>query len=628
MKSLEELNAVQDKVKGLISLRLEDEGQANAATDGCRYHVLVCGGTGCTSSGSKQIIAKLNEEIEKNNIVKDVKVVQTGCHGLCALGPIMIVYPEGTFYSMISVDDVPEIVSEHLANGRVVTRCVYDETITEDGFQSMHETAFYKKQNRVALRNCGLIDPEDINEYIARDGYQALGKVLKEMTPDDVIKCLLDSGLRGRGGGGFPTGRKWQLAMGNDADQKYVCCNADEGDPGAFMDRSVLEGDPHVVLEAMAIAGYVIGANQGYIYVRAEYPIAVDRLKIAIAQAREQGLLGKDIFGTGFDFDVDLRLGAGAFVCGEETALLTSIEGQRGEPHPRPPFPAVKGLWEKPTILNNVETYANIPQIILKGADWFASMGTEKSKGTKVFALGGKVNNVGLVEIPMGTTLREIVEEIGGGIPDGKKFKAAQTGGPSGGCISAENYDIPIDYDNLIAIGSMMGSGGLIVMDEDSCMVDIAKFFLEFTVDESCGKCTPCRIGTTRLLELLNKISDGKATMEDLDKIEELAAYMKQNALCALGQTAANPVLSTIKNFRDEYVAHIVDKKCPAGVCKNLLTYSIDPEKCKGCTMCAKNCPAEAITGEKKKPHEIDPDKCLKCGVCMSKCKFDAIIRK
>ncbi|MCI9388177.1 MAG: NADH-quinone oxidoreductase subunit NuoF [Lachnospiraceae bacterium] len=626
MKSLEELNAVQDKVKGLISLRLE--GEANVATDGCRYHVLVCGGTGCTSSGSKQIISKLNEEIEKNNIAKDVKVVQTGCHGLCALGPIMIVYPEGTFYSMISADDIPEIVSEHLANGRVVTRCVYDETITEDGFQSMHETNFYKKQNRVALRNCGLIDPENIDEYIARDGYQALAKVLKEMSPDDVVKCLLDSGLRGRGGGGFPTGRKWQLAMGNTGGQKYVCCNADEGDPGAFMDRSVLEGDPHVVLEAMAIAGYVIGADQGYIYVRAEYPIAVDRLKIAIAQAREQGLLGKNIFGTDFNFDVDLRLGAGAFVCGEETALLTSIEGNRGEPHPRPPFPAVKGLWERPTILNNVETYANIPQIILKGADWFASMGTEKSKGTKVFALGGKVNNVGLVEIPMGTTLREIVEEIGGGIPDGKKFKAAQTGGPSGGCISAENYDIPIDYDNLIAIGSMMGSGGLIVMDEDSCMVDIAKFFLEFTVDESCGKCTPCRIGTTRLLELLNKISDGKATMEDLDKIEELAAYMKQNALCALGQTAANPVLSTIKNFRDEYVAHIVDKKCPAGVCKNLLTYSIDPEKCKGCTMCAKNCPAEAITGEKKKPHEIDPDKCLKCGVCMSKCKFDAIIRK
>ena len=626
MKSLEELNAVQDKVKGLIGLRLE--GEANAATDGCRYHVLVCGGTGCTSSGSKQIISKLNEEIEKNNIAKDVKVVQTGCHGLCALGPIMIVYPEGTFYSMISAEDIPEIVSEHLANGRVVTRCVYDETITEDGFQSMHETDFYKKQNRVALRNCGLIDPENIDEYIARDGYQALAKVLKEMSPDDVVKCLLDSGLRGRGGGGFPTGRKWQLAMGNTGGQKYVCCNADEGDPGAFMDRSVLEGDPHVVLEAMAIAGYVIGADQGYIYVRAEYPIAVDRLKIAIAQAREQGLLGKNIFGTDFNFDVDLRLGAGAFVCGEETALLTSIEGNRGEPHPRPPFPAVKGLWERPTILNNVETYANIPQIILKGADWFASMGTEKSKGTKVFALGGKVNNVGLVEIPMGTTLREIVEEIGGGIPDGKKFKAAQTGGPSGGCISAENYDIPIDYDNLIAIGSMMGSGGLIVMDEDSCMVDIAKFFLEFTVDESCGKCTPCRIGTTRLLELLNKISDGKATMEDLDKIEELAAYMKQNALCALGQTAANPVLSTIKNFRDEYVAHIVDKKCPAGVCKNLLTYSIDPEKCKGCTMCAKNCPAEAITGEKKKPHEIDPDKCLKCGVCMSKCKFDAIIRK
>ncbi len=593
-----------------------------------RSHVLVCGGTGCTSSGSEQIIKALEKEIEKAGLAEEVCVVRTGCHGLCALGPIMIVYPEATFYSMVKVEDVPEIVSEHLLKGRVVSRLVYDETITEKGIQSLNETDFYKKQHRIALRNCGVINPEDIEEYIGRDGYQALAKVLKEMTPDDVVKCLLDSGLRGRGGGGFPTGRKWQLAMGNQADQKYVCCNADEGDPGAFMDRSVLEGDPHVVLEAMAIAGYVIGASQGYIYVRAEYPIAVERLKIAINQAREYGLLGKDIFGSGFDFDIDLRLGAGAFVCGEETALMTSIEGKRGEPHPRPPYPAVKGLFEKPTILNNVETFANIPQIILNGAEWFASMGTEKSKGTKVFALGGKVKNVGLVEIPMGTTLREIVEEIGGGIPNGKKFKAAQTGGPSGGCISAENYDVPIDYDNLIAIGSMMGSGGLIVMDEDTCMVDIAKFFLEFTVDESCGKCTPCRIGTTRLLELLNKITEGKATMEDLDKIEELAEYMKQNSLCALGQTAANPVLSTLKNFREEYIAHIVDKRCPAGVCKSLLSYSIDPDKCKGCTLCAKNCPAGAISGERKEPHVIDQSKCVKCGVCMTKCKFGAIEKK
>ena len=626
MRSLEELNAIRDKIKDHVGLRTES-GQTKDGS--VRAHVLVCAGTGCTSSNSLQIADKMEEELKASGLDNEIHVVRTGCHGLCALGPIMIVYPEAVFYSMVTVEDVHEIVEEHLKNGRPVTRLVYDETVTEDGIKSMHETHFYKKQHRVALRNCGLINPEDIEEYIARDGYQALAKVLKEMSPDDVVKCILDSGLRGRGGGGFPTGRKWQLAMGNRGNvQKYVCCNADEGDPGAFMDRSVLEGDPHVVLEAMAIAGYVIGANQGYIYVRAEYPIAVNRLNIALKQAREYGLLGKDIFGTGFDFDIDLRLGAGAFVCGEETALMTSIEGNRGEPHPRPPFPAVKGLWEKPTILNNVETYANIPQIILQGADWFASMGTEKSKGTKVFALGGKVKNVGLVEIPMGTTLREIVEEIGGGIPGGKKFKAAQTGGPSGGCISADNYDIPIDYDNLVAIGSMMGSGGLIVMDEDTCMVDIAKFFLEFTVDESCGKCTPCRIGTTRLLELLNKITDGRATMEDLDKIEEIASYMKQNALCALGQTAANPVLSTLKNFRDEYVAHIQDKKCPAGVCKSLLTYTIDPEKCKGCTMCAKNCPAGAITGEKKKPHEIDPNKCVKCGVCMTKCKFDAIEKK
>lgn len=591
-----------------------------------RSHVLVCGGTGCTSSGSNQIIEKMQAEIEKNGLQDEVCVVQTGCHGLCALGPIVIVYPEATFYSMVTVDDVEELVSEHLLKGRIVNRLVYDETVADDGtVQSLNETDFYKKQHRIALRNCGVINPEKIDEYIGTGGYEALGKVLTEMKPEDVIQTLLDSGLRGRGGGGFPTGLKWKFAMQNEADQKYVCCNADEGDPGAFMDRSVLEGDPHVVLEAMAIAGYTIGANQGYIYVRAEYPIAVDRLRIAINQAREYGLLGKDIFGSGFDFDIDLRLGAGAFVCGEETALMTSIEGNRGEPRPRPPFPAVKGLFQKPTILNNVETYANIPQIILHGAEWFASMGTEKSKGTKVFALGGKIKNTGLVEIPMGTTLREVIEEIGGGIPNGKKFKAAQTGGPSGGCIPAEHFDIPIDYDNLIGIGSMMGSGGLIVMDEDNCMVDIAKFFLEFTVDESCGKCTPCRIGTKRMYEILDKITKGQGTLEDIDKLEQLCYYIKENALCGLGQTAPNPVLSTLRYFRDEYVAHVVDKKCPAGVCKDLLSYTIDPDKCKGCTLCARTCPNGAIEGELKKPHQIINSKCVKCGACMEKCKFGAI---
>ena len=593
-----------------------------------RSHVLVCGGTGCTSSGSAEIIKKLEEEVKKNGLENEVGVVRTGCFGLCALGPIMIVYPEATFYSMVKVEDIPEIVSEHLLKGRPVKRLLYDETVTETGVKSLGDTDFYKKQHRVALRNCGVINPENIEEYIGTNGYAALGKVLTEMTPDDVIQTLLDSGLRGRGGGGFPTGLKWKLAKGNDADQKYVCCNADEGDPGAFMDRSVLEGDPHAVLEAMAIAGYAIGASQGYIYVRAEYPIAVQRLQIAISQAREYGLLGKNIFESGFDFDIDLRLGAGAFVCGEETALMTSIEGNRGEPRPRPPFPAQKGLFGKPTILNNVETYANIPQIILNGAEWFASMGTEKSKGTKVFALGGKINNTGLVEIPMGTTLREVIEEIGGGIPNGKKFKAAQTGGPSGGCIPAEHFDIPIDYDNLISIGSMMGSGGLIVMDEDDCMVDIAKFFLEFTVDESCGKCTPCRIGTKRMLEILNKITDGQATMEDLDKLEELCYYIKENSLCGLGQTAPNPVLSTLKFFRKEYEAHILDKKCPAGVCKALLSYSIDPEKCRGCTLCSRVCPNNAITGTLKEPHVIDTTKCVKCGACMEKCRFGAIEKK
>ena len=594
-----------------------------------RSHVLVCGGTGCTSSGCQEIMKTLQAELEKNGLTEEVAIVQTGCHGLCALGPIMIVYPEATFYSMVKPEYVPEIVSEHLLKGRVVTKYVYNETVTDEGIKPLLETDFYKKQHRIALRNCGVINPENIDEYIGTGGYEALGKVLTTMTPDDVINVLLQSGLRGRGGGGFPTGRKWQLAKDLvKGGQKYVACNADEGDPGAFMDRSILEGDPHVVLEAMAIAGYTIGANQGYIYIRAEYPIAVGRLETAIAQAREYGLLGKDIFGTGFDFDIDLRLGAGAFVCGEETALMTSIEGNRGEPRPRPPFPAEKGLFEKPTVLNNVETWANIPQIILNGPEWFASMGTEKSKGTKVFALGGKITNTGLVEIPMGTTLREVVEDIGGGIPNGKKFKAAQTGGPSGGCIPAAHFDVPIDYDNLIALGSMMGSGGLIVMDEDNCMVDIAKFFLEFTVDESCGKCTACRIGTKRLYEMIDKITKGQGTLEDLDKIEDLCYYIKNNSLCALGQSAPNPVLSTLRYFRDEYVAHVVDKKCPAGVCKSLLSYTIDPDKCKGCTLCSRVCPNGAISGAVKTPHAIDQTKCVKCGACMEKCKFGAISKK
>ena len=593
-----------------------------------RSHVLVCGGTGCTSSGSQRIRDRLEKEIAANGLSEEVGVVKTGCFGLCALGPIMIVYPEGTFYSMVQEDDIAEIVSEYLLKGRVVTRLLYDETTKTDRIIPLNETNFYKKQHRVALRNCGVINPENIEEYIGTGGYEALGIVLTEKTPEDVIQILLDSGLRGRGGAGFPTGLKWKFAAANEANQKYVCCNADEGDPGAFMDRSILEGDPHAVLEAMAIAGYAIGASQGYIYVRAEYPIAVKRLEIAINQAREYGLLGENIFDSGFDFDIELRLGAGAFVCGEETALMTSIEGNRGEPRPRPPFPALKGLFQKPTILNNVETFANIPQIIVNGPEWFASMGTENSKGTKVFALGGKIHNTGLVEVPMGTTLREIVEEIGGGIPNGKKFKAAQTGGPSGGCIPAEHLDVPIDYDNLKKIGSMMGSGGLIIMDEDTCMVDIAKFFLEFTVDESCGKCTPCRIGTRRMLEILEKITKGQATMEDLDKLEELCYHLQSSSLCALGQTAPNPVLSTLRYFRDEYIAHIVDKKCPAGVCKDLLQFKIDPDKCKGCTLCARTCPADAIIGSVREVHMIDSEKCLKCGACIEKCRFGAIYKE
>jgi NADP-reducing hydrogenase subunit HndC len=592
-----------------------------------RAHVLICAGTGCTSSGSAKLFTEFERCIQEAGIDNEVKLVKTGCFGLCAEGPIVVVYPEGAMYCRVKAEDVQEIVSEHLVKGRIVQRLL-EGGAKSDVASDAEETDFFKKQTRVALQNCGRINPENIDEYIAYDGYAALGKVLTEMTPEQVIQTMLDSGLRGRGGAGFPTGRKWDFARKSVSDKKYVCCNADEGDPGAFMDRSVLEGDPHVVLEAMAIAGYAIGSDQGYIYVRAEYPIAVHRLEIAIAQAREYGLLGKNIFGTDFSFDIEIRLGAGAFVCGEETALMTSIEGHRGEPRPRPPFPAVKGLFQKPTILNNVETLANVPKIILRGAEWFASMGTEKSKGTKVFAVGGKIKNTGLVEIPMGTTLREIVYDIGGGIPGGKKFKAAQTGGPSGGCIPASLIDTPIDYDSLIQIGSMMGSGGLIVMDEDTCMVDIAKFFLEFTVDESCGKCPPCRIGTKRMLEILNKITSGKGEEKDIDDLYELAAGIKASALCGLGQTAPNPVLSTLRYFKDEYMAHVVDKKCPAGVCKALLQYKIQPDKCRGCSLCSKKCPVSCISGEIKKPFTIDQSKCIKCGTCMDSCKFGAIVRE
>lgn len=594
-----------------------------------RNHILICGGTGCSSGNSHKIAELMEAKLKKEGLDNEVKMIVTGCFGLCACGPIVVVYPEGAFYAHIKPQDVEEIVDEHIIKGRMVTRLLYKDPkeVDKETITSLNDTNFYKKQTRLALRNCGLIDPENIDEYIAYDGYQALAKVINEMTPAEVVDIIKKSGLRGRGGGGFPTGLKWEFAMKQKSDVKYVCCNADEGDPGAFMDRSVLEGDPHAVIEAMAIAGYAIGSNQGYVYVRAEYPIAVNRLQIAIKQAKEYGLLGNNILDSGFSFDLEIRLGSGAFVCGEETALMASIEGFRGEPRPRPPFPAVKGLFGKPTILNNVETYANISQIILNGSEWFNAIGTEKSKGTKVFALGGKIMNTGLVEIPMGTTLRTVIEDIGGGIPNGKKFKAAQTGGPSGGCIPASHLDTPIDYDNLVAIGSMMGSGGLIVMDEDNCMVDIAKFFLEFTKEESCGKCTPCRIGTTRLLEYLEKITEGKATLKDLEDMEELCHYIKDNSLCGLGQTAPNPVLSTLRYFRDEYIEHVVNKRCPAGICKSLLVYSVT-DACVGCTACARKCPVNAISGKVKEKHIIDTEKCIKCGVCMTTCKFNAIIRK
>ena len=622
MKDWNELNELRNTYRQMITMRLDDE-----VIEGQQYEkeILICAGTGCISSKSGEFVNALKEELAKNELTNKVNIVKTGCFGLCAQGPIVIIYPEAVFYHQVQPKHAKKIVSDHLINGKLVEKLLYHDSDTKEIINKLMDTPFYHKQKRVALRNCGRINPEKIEEYFAFDGYQALATVVNEYSRDDVLSLLETSGLRGRGGAGFPTFMKWSFAKASQSDQKYVICNADEGDPGAFMDRSVLEGDPHAIIEAMAIAGYTIGANQGYIYVRAEYPIAVNRLRIAIKQAREKGLLGKNIFGSGFSFDLDLRLGAGAFVCEEETALLESIEGHRGEPRPRPPFPAVKGLFGKPTIVNNVETLANIPQIILKGPEWFASFGTEKSKGTKVFALGGKIQNTGLVEIPMGTTLREIVEDIGGGIPAGKKFKAAQTGGPSGGCIPAEHYDVPIDYENLKKIGSMMGSGGLIVMDEDNCMVDIAKFFLEFTVEESCGKCVPCRVGTKRLLEILEKITLGKATLDDLDRMEELCHHIQENSLCGLGQTAPNPVLSTLRYFREEYEAHVLERRCPSGVCKNLIQYRILPDKCTGCRACAKGCPVSEISGEVKQAHEIDQSICTKCGLCIDTCRYDAI---
>lgn len=622
MKSLNELNEIKQNLKEQMKSR-------EVINDYNLKQVLICAGTGCSSSNSEKIISAFQKEILKNNIEKSVKIVKTGCFGLCALGPIVIVYPEATFYSLVTPEDVQEIVEKHFLKGEVVERLLCKEAVNEDGIiKPLYEVDFYKKQLRNALRNCGKINPEDINEYIAVGGYEALEKVLTKMTQKEVIQEIKDSGLRGRGGAGFPTGLKWEFTYNSNSEEKYVACNADEGDPGAFMDRSVLEGDPNTVIEAMAIAGYAVGAQKGFVYIRAEYPIAVKRLKIAIEQAKEFGLLGENIFGTNFNFDIEIRLGAGAFVCGEETALISSIEGKRGEPRPRPPFPAVKGIFEKPTMLNNVETYANIPLIILNGSKWFKNIGTEKSSGTKVFALGGKIKNTGLVEVPMGTTLREVVFDVGGGIPNGKKFKAAQTGGPSGGCIPFELIDTPMDFDSLISIGSMMGSGGLIVMDEDNCMVDIAKFFLEFTVEESCGKCPPCRIGTKRMLEILTRITQGKGKDGDIEKLETLAQTIKSAALCGLGQTAPNPILSTLKYFREEYEAHVYEHRCPSHSCKALSRIEINSDLCKGCTICAKNCPVGAISGERKSPHIIDQSKCIKCGECLEKCPFNAISYK
>ena len=623
IRNREELNALRDKTFKSMDLRLDRIDDANRN----EIHILVCGVAGCASSGSLRVAEEFEKQIKENKLGMDVRIIKVGCFGLCAEGPIILVCPEHVMYTKVTPDDVDEIVREHIMCGKVVDRLLASDEAHEEIRNRLPQIPFFRRQERIALHNCGIVDPENIEEYIALDGYQALAKVLNEMEPDEVIDVVSKSGLRGRGGGGFPTGRKWASSAVVKEKEKFVICNADEGDPGAFMDRSILEGDPHSVIEAMIINGFAVGAHQGYIYVRAEYPVAVKRLGIAINQAHEYGLLGDNILDSGFGFNLEVRLGAGAFVCGEGSALMTSIEGKRGEPRPKPPRSAVKGLWKKPTVLNNVETYANVPQIILKGADWFAGIGTEGSKGTKVFALGGKINNIGLVEVPMGTTLRDIIFDIGGGIPNGKSFKAAQTGGPSGGCLPAEHLDTPIDYDTLTRLGSMMGSGGLIVMDENTCMVDLAKFFLEFTVDESCGKCNPCRIGTKRMLEILTRITEGKGTPEDIDKLEILARNIKAASLCGLGQSAPNPVLSTLRYFRDEYMAHVIEKKCPAGVCKSMLKFKIDTEVCKKCGICKKNCPVSAISGDKEHPFVIDQDKCVKCGVCIEKCPFKSILK-
>lgn len=626
MITINDLKKIKEETLPSMALR-ESEFDLTGVKSTYRKQILICRGTGCTSSKSDKIEAKLDELLTEKNLKGEATVERVGCFGLCEAGPIVVVYPEGTFYSHVKLEDVERIIDEDIINGKIVEDILYEGAIDGDKIKSLSEVAFYAKQKRVALRNCGVINPEVIEEYIAYDGYQALHKALTEMTPEEVLATMKDSGLRGRGGGGFPAGLKWEFTAKAEGSQKYVLCNADEGDPGAFMDRSILEGDPNAVIEAMALAGYAIGSDQGYVYVRAEYPIAVQRLQIAIDQSKEMGVLGKNIFGTGFNFDLEIRLGAGAFVCGEETALIASIEGERGMPRNKPPFPAHKGLWQKPTLINNVETYANVPQIILKGADWFKSFGTEKSPGTKVFALGGKVSRTGLVEIPIGTTLREAIYEVGGGIPNGKAFKAVQTGGPSGGCLTADDLDVEIDFETLYELGSMMGSGGMIVMDEDTCMVDIARFFLDFTVEESCGKCTPCREGTKRMLELLEKITSGKGEMEDLDRLESLAETIKSASLCGLGQTAPNPVLSTMKRFRDEYIAHVVDKKCPAGVCQDLLEYHIT-DACIGCTKCARNCPVNCIEGKVKEMHVIDTEACVKCGNCMEVCPVGAVIKR